>query len=166
MKLKGIPKLDKMLTEFLEKFGCTAEMGKEFCYWHDDELINYTLVVSTFSDKIWKEYVYKTFNYKIENIFIFSLLHEVGHHFTMDNFPEFCKNKEEKMVEKIEKALSESNSEILDKKLNLEYFNLPMERTATKWAVRYAKKHKFELRRFWKKFRKELHKFYKINNVK
>lgn len=166
MKLKGIPKLDKMLTEFVEKFGCTAEMGAEFCYWKDDELINYTLVVSTFSDKVWKEYVYKTFNYKIENIFIFSLLHEIGHHFTMDNFPKSHRNFEEKMVAKIEKDLSNSKSEILDRNLNLEYFNLPMEKVATKWAVHYAKTHKLELRIFWKKFRKELHKFYKINHVK
>ena len=74
-ELKGVEKLDKLLTKFVEKFGCTAEMGSDFCYWKEEELVNYTLISMEFVDSLWKEYVLKNFNYKIENIFMFSVLH-------------------------------------------------------------------------------------------
>ena len=165
-KLKGIEKLDRIMTEFVEQFGCTAELDKEFCYWHEDELVNYTLVISKLIDTTWKEYVLKTFNYKIENIFMFSILHEIGHHFTMDDFPKRQLNFENRKVKKIEKALENSNSDELDKKLNFEYFDMPMEKVATKWAVNYYKKHRLEINNFWKKFNKELKNFYKVNGLK
>ena len=79
-KVKGIEKLTEILQKFVKKFGCDIEVGEEFSYYYDDALINYSLIIPVFSDKVWKEYVLKTFNYKIKNIFMFSLLHEIGHH--------------------------------------------------------------------------------------
>lgn len=165
-RLKRTEKLDKMVTNFVKKFGCEAELGSEFCYWHGEDLINYSLVVPCDTDDFWKEFVYRTFNYKIENIFMFSLLHEVGHHFTMDNFSKKQRNAENRMTEEIESKLSISTSKTVDKGLNFKYFNMPMEKVATKWAIRYYKKHRREINHFWHKFRKELKKFYQANNVK
>lgn len=164
--LKDVKKLDRMLTEFVSKFGCTAELDSEFCYWHEESLVYYTLAITELTDDAWKEYVLKTFNYKIENIFMFSLLHEIGHHFTMDNFSKKQRNAENHKTEEIEEKLSKSTSDIVDRNLNLEYFNMPMEKSATRWAVNYSKKHKVEINRFWKKFHKELKRFYLINGIK
>lgn len=165
-KVRGIENLTEILQKFVKKFGCDIEMGAEFCYHYDDSLIEYSLILPTFSDKVWKEYVLKTFNYKIENIFMFSLLHEIGHHMTYDFYTEKECNTENKYIEKIEKELARSTSNAKDKRLNLEYFNLPMERTATQWAVRYYKKHKIEMNLLWRKFKRELKNFYKINGLK
>ena len=165
-KVKGIEKLTEILQKFVKKFGCDIEVGEEFSYYYDDALINYSLIIPVFSDKVWKEYVLKTFNYKIKNIFMFSLLHEIGHHMTYDLYTEKDCKKEDETIKKIEKALACSTSYATDKNLNLAYFNLPMEKTATKWAVRYYKTHSLEMELLWRKFKRELKKFYKINGLK
>ena len=84
----------------------------------------------------------------------------------MDDFPKRQLNFENRKVKKIEKALEKSDSDELDKKLNFEYFDMPMEKVATKWAVNYYKKHRLEINNFWKKFNKELKNFYKVNGLK
>lgn len=165
-ELKGVKKLDRVITKFTEKFGCTAEMGAEFCYWKGEDLINYSLLIGLSSDKLWSEYVLKNFNYKIENIFMFSLLHEIGHHLTMDNFTKKQRNLENKSVEKIEKKLEEEVSEISYRNLNMEYFDLPMERVATKWAVQFSKKHRKYLKKVYKTFQKSFRAFYTENGLK
>ena len=164
-EIKGTKKLDKMINNYVKKFGCTAELGSEFCYWHDDETVDYSFIIPVPSDEVWKEYVKKEFNFNLTNIFMFSLLHEIGHHYTMDFFTQTQQNKNDKMVDKIEKVLSESDDEKLDKTMYLKYFDLPMERIATKWAVNYYRKHRFSINRFYKKLNKELKKFYKINGL-
>lgn len=164
-EIKGTKKLDKLINDYVKKFGCTAELGSEFCYWHDDEVINYSLIIPVPSDKMWRAYVKKEFNFLITNIFMFSLLHEVGHHYTMDLFTECQREDEERAVEKIEKVLTKSDNKTLDNALYLKYFDLPMEKIATKWAVNYYKRHKFSINHFYKKLNKELKKFYKINGL-
>ena len=164
-ELKGYEKIDKLVNGFCEKFGCTAEIGAEFCYYHSDETVNYSLIVVDESDKAWKEYVKKKFNFRITNIFMFSLLHEIGHHFTMDKFSPLYQRKENAVVGKIERDLAKSNDEILDKELRLKYFDLPMEKSATKWAVKYYRTHRQAINSFYRKLEKEIHKFYELNAV-
>lgn len=162
-ELRGLEKIDELVNNFCEKFGCTAEFGAEFCYYHSDETVCYSLAVVEESDKTWKEYVKDTFNFRITNIFMFSLLHEIGHHFTMDKFSPIYQRKEDAVVRKIEKNLSKSDDEVLDKKLRLQYFDLPMEKVATKWAVKYYRTHRQAINRFYRKLEKEIHKFYALN---
>ena len=164
-ELKGYEKIDELVNNFCEKFGCTAELGAEFCYYHSDDTVCYTLATVEASDKAWKEYVRKKFNFRITNIFMFSLLHEIGHHRTMDNFTMLQQNTEESVVKKIEKNLAHSKSEHNDKKLYLQYFDLPMEKSATKWAVKYYKTHRQAINRFYRKLEKELCNFYELNEV-
>lgn len=164
-ELKGTKKIDEMVNTFCEKFGCTAELGAEFCYWDDDETVDYSLVISVPSDEAWKEYVKETFNFRITNIFMFSLLHEIGHHFTMGKFNKFQQSKERVAIAKIEHNLSESNDEDFDKEMYKKYFDLPMEKSATKWAVNYYRTHRQAINRFYKKLEKELQKFYKLNGL-
>lgn len=162
-ELKGFDKIDEIVNEFVEHFDCDAEFNDEFCYWHDDCTIGYNLIVGVESDLAWTEYVKETFDYSIKNIFVFSILHEVGHHFTMDDFSKTDLRKEFQKVEKIEAVLSESDDVETDRKLYKEYFDLPMERTATEWAVGYARKNPTTLRNFWKKLEKALKEFYSFN---
>ena len=49
------------------------------------------------------------------------------------------------------------------KKLEYQYFNLPDEIIATKWAVDYMTKNKDEIKEMWKRIEKEILKFYEKN---
>lgn len=162
-ELKGFDKIDELVNAFVNRFDCDAEFGEEFCYWHDDATIFYNLIIGTLSDMTWTEYVKEVFNYTIENIFVFSLLHEIGHHFTMDNFTRKDYNAEHKKIAKIEASLKDSEDDDFDKILYKEYFDLPMEKAATAWAVKYARKNKTQLFYFWKKLEKALKEFYRLN---
>lgn len=158
-----LERIDEIINDFVADFGCDAELDDSFCIYPDESTIAYTLVVGELSDIVWREYVQKTFGYAIENIFVFSLLHEIGHHFTMKNFSSKVWRKEKARERRIEARLRKSKDENLDRKFYLQYFDLPSERTATKWAVNYAKKNKDELENFWNILNKELQKFYAEN---
>ena len=82
----------------------------------------------------------------------------------MDNFSKKQRNLENKKVEKIEEKLSDTDSQIVERNLNMEYFDLPMEKVATRWAVNYYKKNRKSIEKFYKKFEKEIQKFYELNS--
>ena len=152
--------IDEIINDFVAQFGCEAELGDEFLYFGSDNTITYTLIVGELSDRVWKSYIKQTFGYEMKNVFLFSLLHEIGHHHTMGQFSRKLQNAEDKKVARIEKDLSHSNCEELDTLLYLEYYDLPMEKVATEWAVNYAKNHRKKLFRFWRKLEIALHQYF------
>lgn len=161
--MNGLEKIDEIINDFVAQFDCDAEFGNEFLYWHDDSTIQYALIIGVTSDVVWTEYVKATFDYDIENIFVFSLLHEIGHHYTMDLFSKEQLNTEFRKAGKIEENLRESNSILIDKGYYLQYFDLPMEKIATEWAVKYAKKNRKKLEKFWDTLQQALNDFYMAN---
>jgi hypothetical protein len=64
------------------------------------------------------------------------LLHEVGHHFTLDDLEE----DEEEYCMKTKKKLHGESVED-----NFIYFDLPDEKLATEWAINYINKNKAKL---------------------
>lgn len=162
-ELIGFDKIDELVSDFCAEFDCDAEFNDEFCYWSDDETIGYTIIVGELSDEAWTEYVKDTFNYTIENIFVFSLLHELGHHFTLNNYSNRERKKEDEAVNFIEAKLKKSITKETDKQLYKEYFNLPLERVATEWAVNYARSNKEKLDSFWERLQTAFNYFYSEN---
>lgn len=152
--------IDELINNFVAQFDCEAELGDEFLYFGSDNTITYTLLIGELSDRVWKKYIKDNYNYEMTNVFLFSLLHEIGHHHTMGQFSRKLQNDEDKKVARIEKDLSHSNCEELDTLLYLEYYDLPMEKVATEWAVKYAKNHKRKLFRFWRKLEIALHQYF------
>ena len=69
-----------------------------------------------------------------DNTFILSLLHEVGHYFTLSNF-----SKEEREQIEIEKEKIDTERNTIDR--NYRYFELPTEFSASWWAIQFINNH-------------------------
>lgn len=164
-KLKGKKKLNKAVSAQLAQFGIKdAKLSTEYSYMWKKERITYKLT-ETIEDELFNAFVLDRFGYKVENTFIFSLLHEVGHHLANDEIDgaicDFC-NKEKRRINKGMK-IAETEEEV--KILEYQYFNLPDEIMATQWAVNYAKQNPLEVGVMWACIKQELEKFYKKNGL-
>lgn len=108
-------------------FNVSAEMGTDFCYWYEEEIVDYTLVVSERMDNLFLDFARRN-GLKVDcGIFILSLFHEVGHSLTLEFFKDRDRNKDNLPPEK--------------------YFNLPEEKAATLWAIDYINNHVEELKK-------------------
>lgn len=161
MKLRGTTKLKAHMTNFLRPFGLKAILGKDFAYYPVTEQVQFTLVMEDRADKIFRKFIADTFNYEIKDMFLFSLLHEVGHHFTIDDFEYEELDKEWKHKSRIEWEIDEDNYN----EKSIEYFSLPSEYAATAWAVSYMRDHEEELFSRWRIMLEHFRHFYKINSV-
>lgn len=164
VELKGVNELDKVFTNMLKGFGISrVVLGQSYAYYWQSEEISYQVVHKT-EDEWFNEFVWKRFHVKLHPM-VLSLLHEVGHHYTLDDVEgslnDFCDSEKER----IEKDMGRVKGNRAKKRLEFEYFNLPDEIIATHWAVTYARKHPFMVKRMTKTCEKAIKKFYKINNV-
>ena len=164
-KIKGMRVLNKAISAELKPFGISeAVCGDEYNYSLDKESVMFKLTENTIEDILFCEYVKERFNYNIRHIFVFSLLHEIGHHKTYDDITgsvyDFCENEKERIAGDMITADDEDA-----KKLEWQYFNLPDEIIATQWAVNYAKNHPKKVEKMWQKMKTALFEFYKKNGV-
>ena len=164
-KLKGKKKLNKAVSAQLAQFGIKdAKLSTEYSYLWEKERVTYKLT-ETIEDELFNAFVLERFGYKVENTFIFSLLHEVGHHLANDEIEgaicEFC-NDEKDRIEKVMKT-ADAYDEI--KEIEYQYFNLPDEIMATQWAVNYARKIPVVIGVMWACIKQELEKFYIKNGL-
>lgn len=166
-KIIGIKVLDKAITEAFNiitdvQFKWTEDWG----FWYDKEVVGYALREGTIEDIWFNEFVEERFGYKVENIFMITVLHELGHYMTgddIDGFVEdFCITEKEKIAEAMEEAETFEDA----KALEWRYFNLPDEICATAWAVNFAKDNEELLDTIWAKVEKALHVFYAKNITK
>lgn len=161
-KLKGIDKINNVLNDFLKPFGCVASMADEFCYWTNRHIIDYTLVVSEEFDNLFKGFVEDVFTPSVSmDIFMWSFLHELGHHMT-----DIFLTEEEQEISMGSKAYLESDDCNWDyaERFNT-YACLPDEYTATQWAVNYVEENLDKVKELWDNFRFAVLEFYKINNI-
>lgn len=154
--LKGIVKIDKIINKFLEPFECTARLSTDFGYYHTENLITYALVETEKGRASFMQSVERLKPTVTADVFLWSLLHEIGHHETMD----YMTDKEEKLSNKIKEEVAQTKRPYAD------YYNAPDEKLATTWAVEYAETHTEELLTFWNKLQKAIMDFYKENNIK
>ena len=135
IKTCGTSVMDKYINNFLKPFGLTAYYGETFRYYDREKTVRYTAYTYP-EDEALIDYLHDTYNIDVQcYYFIFSLLHEVGHHMTFGkfseedrNFDSFCRN-----------ILIPNMATKEDRQLA--YFNLPMEQAATKWALWYILEH-------------------------
>ena len=165
-KLKGLTKLNKALknafSEFeIEKF----TMNGDWAYYPDTNKITYSLVENNIEDIWFNEFVKKRFGYKVKNTFMITILHEIGHKMTLDDIYEsdavyeFCEAEKER----IDKDMKNAKSEKECKKLEFQYFALPDEIIATKWAVDYMRENEEKLAEIWEKLKAAFVEFYSKN---
>lgn len=125
--------LEKLVEKFIDN-DCEVFLDKEFCY-YDDEIISISLSEDPEVNISWKEYLkkYHHFNLTVENVFIMSILHELGHHYTLPYFSDAQWEKEDKMKSKIEEKITKENAHAC----RIKYFQMPTEKAATAWAIEY-----------------------------
>ena len=97
-------------------------------YRYGDE-VHYCPFLDEANDMEYKHFLFEEFNMKVENMFFFSFMHELGHIVTLDEF-RANEPKKYKKSRKHEKKIEKRGQ--IEK---YEYFKLPHEYMATKWAV-------------------------------
>ena len=111
------------------------EEGPMFIYYPEERIIQISNVIDEIElegNKFLESYLYDEFDLFIQRdkMFIFSLLHEIGHYFTFDmsNYDNYCE---------MLKNIPDDNY--------LEYRKIPDEYNADKWAVDFIKNNDFIL---------------------
>ena len=159
--LRGLKEIDNIINEFLEPFELTAELGTDFDYCYFEDKIHYSLVISDTSSKLFMENAEKRFPNVHADIFLWSLLHEIGHSETLDDLD----SKTEKLCIEIKNDLNEHTDWPTETR-HMIYFDCPDEKAATDWAGEYMMNHNEEITIFWNKLKIALYNFYKLNEVR
>lgn len=121
--------LEKNISKFARKFGVKrAYCTNEFAYYDEAHIITFTFL--RYDDDIdFINHIEKT--YEVEDLeswyFIYSILHEIGHHMTLNQL-----TAEEYKEENIFRQIITENEA---------YFNLKAERLANDWAINYLSEH-------------------------
>ncbi len=119
--------ITKVLNDFLAPFECEAKLGTDFAYYTDDSSITYSLFVPDESGKAFQKYVEKLFPDIHADLFLWSFLHELGHHETEDEF------EDDEWEDYMRLTSMEISNEV--------YFDLDIEYAATVWAGEYIQSH-------------------------
>ena len=144
--------LVSLVDEFLKPFGCDSDFSSDFSYDPEDERVYFSIAVTERADRLFKSYVKKTFHFDIPHIFMISLLHEVGHFYTLHTFSKMRLEAAHSAKDLIEEALKMDD----DDEIYSLYFDLSIEKVATAWAVDYYRKNMKRCEDFYSKFEKTL----------
>ena len=134
-----ITTINEYLQEFLDRneFDCYCSLGRDFSYLYERSLISYSLVVTDHQGDSFLAFCESLFPNIHADIFLWSFLHELGHHETLDDFDD--------EVHKIYHHILNSDEELSDEY----YYNLPIEKAATVWAGEFMKENFEEVQRLW-----------------
>lgn len=152
--MKGLNKITEKINEFLKPFDCECKPGTDFAYYYAYSLITYSFIVPTrdrleFLDSV------NRLNPKVEaDMFLWSLLHELGHHETMD----FLEDDEAEECVHIKENITENNRK--------DYYDCIDEVMATTWAVDFANENYSLLENFWKELQPLIFDFYSLNDLR
>ena len=124
--------VDYVIDKYPELSRDSFEEGSMFIYYPEERIIQISNVIDEVElegNKFLEKYLYEEFNFYIQRdkMFIFSLLHEIGHYFTFDmnNYDNYCK---------MLKTIPDDDY--------LEYRKIPEEYEADKWAIEFIKNNK------------------------
>ena len=162
-KLKGLKRVNSIINEFLNQFGLTAQLEPEFSYWRDDFHIGYSLAVVNAADKYFLPFCEHIDNRVKADIFLVSLMHEVGHHFTQFSFSDETWEQNNEVKEHISVVLGKCPNKAA--KWNNVYFNLETEKAATAWGLNYLATHSEEVAEFWAELQPAIMRFYRKNGL-
>ena len=150
------------LTRLVEKFigkDCEVVMSDYFCYHPTEEIIAITLFEDNTANAEWKQYLKETFNFDLtrENLFAMSILHELGHHYTVDLFDD---------DEWTEQATEVRLQGLTGSERYQAYYNQPIEKAATMWAVEVFNENKKVMRAWNHRLNCAVRHFEKLHSVK
>lgn len=161
MKLE-IRALNKEVNKFLRQFEVDAQLGTNFNYYYSLGRIEYSIFAASEADKTFMNHFNKLSNGRIVcDIFLASLLHEVGHHLTLDSFSEEEELKYHNIVMDLQSKLDFAETEEEREQIGVEYMSLPIEMAATEWAIDYMINNAEEVGKAWKKIQRAIKRFRK-----
>lgn len=142
--------INEYLQEFLDRneFDCDVELGTDFAYWYSKSLITYTLAITDKQGESFVAFAESLFPDIKADVFLWSFLHELGHHETLDDFDGVAHFVYHQIV----------NSDI-PMSANY-YYNLPIEKAATEWAGEFMRNNTDEVYRLWQKVQPVIKKIY------
>lgn len=148
--------------KWIQKFvggACVACEANMFCYVPSNELITFTYDEPAEANREWKKFLKETFNFNLtnENVFTMSILHELGHHYTVGLFSD-----EEWTEQATEKCLEN----VPDDEYYQAYFNLPIEKIATAFAVSAYRHNKTAMRAWNHRFNCAIRHYEKTHKMK
>lgn len=165
--LKHIDELKKVVDDFVEeRFNIKTEIDTDFAYYPHEKVVTWSFFMAEKSDKYFQQFVALEFPDITADIFLWSLLHEIGHHMTYDEWSDAEFNFNEEIKDAASKILEKENpTEAEDKYAHFLYFSAPDEWRATEWAANYMETHSHSVEKFWLKFTEEFNKFLTLNQV-
>ncbi len=155
--MKGKMVLENKIAKILKPFGVKVAMYEQFLYC--EGRVFFTLFEDPYIGEHHRGWIAKNYGMRMNSgaYFLFSLLHEVGHHMTIKNMTEedlnyetFCRN-----------ALSYADG--TPEEINEAYFNLPAEILATEWALNYMVKNPLWCKKAYGKILKAIRHFANVN---
>lgn len=144
---KEIAAIAEILDSFLKPFDCISNFGEEFGFYTASNTVEFALTVKDKHESTFMEFVGKNFPDIHADIFLWSVLHELGHRETEDEF-------DDDEWEDYMRAIFNCDSDI-------EYYNLPIEYAATDWAANYMRTHTAEVATLWGKLQPAIINAYK-----
>ena len=77
--------IDNILNKFLKSYGLTVFAGTDWAYYYTSDKIEYAFVSMSVMDNYYQRFI-KSLGFEGNaDLFIISLLHELGHHMTLDD---------------------------------------------------------------------------------
>lgn len=152
-------RITNVINDFLAQFELTATPSENFNYNFEDNTVGYSLVVPTEGYEYLTEFLHSIAPDIVCDIFLLSLLHEIGHSETWGAISEDEEIECRGIKRRINFAMSCAEGDII-KNLYFEYFNLIDEYDATMWAVNYMRNNVETISKFWKKLQAEIMAFY------
>ena len=153
-------RITEILDNFLLPFGTACAFSDDFVYDTDNKMIYYGLLVQEDADRYFMDFIHSLAPEITIDVFLMSVLHELGHHMTLDQITdevyEQCFRDKLFLSEMADNPYSSFTMEHIHK----EYFNIPVERVATEWAIDYIRGHVEELKALWSELQAAILDFY------
>ena len=162
MKLQGLNLIDITLNHWLKKYGFSARVRgvDEDFFWYHDDTIAYSFFFPEDSTKNWNGLLDELgCKYDID-IFFSAFLHELGHSLTYSGFEEDELDEYYETVKLMDTAPSSFAQDI-----EYVYSHLPVEYTATSWAVNYINTYPERVKELVDLASKAIRLFYDLNDV-
>lgn len=157
-ELIGLETIDEIINRFTARFNIKADLGEEFQAFCDDRIINYTLAIEEEDINYFIKDAETRYPDICADIFLWCLLHEIGHVMTnnmwSDEELDYFEAQKEEMFRYSDADLR-----------NNWYHCLPDEFHATRWAGNYMRKHPKKIAEFWNELHLAIMRFYLNNDL-
>lgn len=174
-KLKGLKKLNNKITALFQSLtgvdGFDCKLDDNFYYYNHKDRIGFTPIAMPEQDEDWIDWI--TSRYNLEYIpdnftafFIFSVLHEIGHHVTLQDYIDTHDTYDSETAYSEDLIVWNSMPREQRKNIRWAYHSIPYEVLATEWAIDFWNNNTMACAKLAKPINKAFQKFYKKNNVR